>query len=293
MRIATLKLEGQERSAIVTERGLVFIETINRAFNVNWNDRLYDLLLNDQLDELNRWYQTGGKNRLEELPLIPDKDAAYAPLYRYPRKIIGVGFNYVENPSQLASIPENEEPVSFMKPDTSLIGPLDSICIPAQSEKTTAEAELAIIIGKCCKEVPESEAPDVVAGFTTALDMTAADIHQRNPRFLTRSKSFDTFFSFGPHFVTKDELPHLPDLEVSTILNGEVHKSNVVSNMIYRPWFIVSFFSQVMTLLPGDVILTGTPGAAVIRDGDVVECRIEGFEPLVNPVKNSLSSRRT
>ncbi|MEW9673122.1 fumarylacetoacetate hydrolase family protein [Ammoniphilus sp. 3BR4] len=288
MKLATIQIGGKERTSLVTESGLVLIETINQADNKNWDTYLYDILQKDQLGDINNWYQAEGKKRLRELPAIPHSDVTYAPLYRYPRKIVGVGFNYVEDPSLFASIPKNEEPVSFMKPDTSLIGPFDSICIPAQSEKTTAEAELAIIIGKRCKQVPESQAADVVAGFTTSLDMTAADLHQKNPRFLTRSKSFDTFFSFGPHFLTTDEFPNLMDVAVSTVLNGEVHKRNVVSNMLYRPWFIVSFFSQVMTLLPGDIIMTGTPGPAVIRDGDVVECRIDGFEPLVNPVQNSL-----
>jgi 2-keto-4-pentenoate hydratase/2-oxohepta-3-ene-1,7-dioic acid hydratase in catechol pathway len=148
----------------------------------------------------------------------------------------------------------------------------------------TAEAELAIIIGREAKDVSEEDAPSVVAGFTTVLDMTAEDILRRNPRYLTRSKSFDTFFSFGPELVTPDEIEDVEALEVSTVLNGEAWRSNTVSSMIFSPWWLVSFHSQIMTLLPGDVISTGTPGAVAIQDGDVVACRITGFEPLSNPV---------
>ena len=124
-------------------------------------------------------------------------------------------------------------------------------------------------------------------GTTIAdIDMTAEDILQKNPRYLTRSKSFDTFFSFGPELVTADEVEDVHRLEVSTIINGELHRKNAVANMMFTPWKLVSFHSKVMTLLPGDIISTGTPGAVVIRDGDVVTCDISGFAPLSNPVKD-------
>lgn len=173
-----------------------------------------------------------------------------------------------------------------MKPTTTIIGPGETINIPHQSERTTAEAELGVIIGKVCKDVEEADAMDYIAGYTTIIDITAEDILQRNPRYLTRSKSFDTFFSFGPEFVTPDEVGDLMKLEVSTIINGDLHRKNTVDHMTFNPLNLVSFHSKVMTLLPGDIISTGTPGAVVINDGDVVECRIEGFEPLVNHVRD-------
>jgi 2-keto-4-pentenoate hydratase/2-oxohepta-3-ene-1,7-dioic acid hydratase in catechol pathway len=114
--------------------------------------------------------------------------------------------------------------------------------------------------------------------------MTAKDIHAKNPRFMQRSKSFDTFFSFGPYLITADEYEDVKMINVETVLNGEVSHRNVVANMMYQPWYIVSFFSQIMTLYPGDVIMTGTPGSVVIRNGDVVECQINGFKALRNPV---------
>jgi 2-keto-4-pentenoate hydratase/2-oxohepta-3-ene-1,7-dioic acid hydratase in catechol pathway len=214
------------------------------------------------------------------------EEISFAPLYRLPRKIWGIGLNYRAHARDLSEKAPETEPASFLKPDTTIIGAGETILIPRQSERTTAEAELGIVIGKKCKDVDRQDWLSVVAGFTTILDMTAEDILRRNPRYLTRAKGFDTFFSFGPVLVTPDEVPDVLDLTVSTVLNGAVRASDRVANMTFPPDFLVSFHSAVMTLLPGDIISTGTPGAVVIQDGDRVECRIDGFEPLVNPVRD-------
>jgi 2-keto-4-pentenoate hydratase/2-oxohepta-3-ene-1,7-dioic acid hydratase in catechol pathway len=103
---------------------------------------------------------------------------------------------------------------------------------------------------------------------------------------LARAKGFDTFFAFGPQLLTPDEIDDLMSLRISTVLNGQVRASNVVANMAFPPDFLVSFISQGMTLCPGDVIITGTPGGVQISGGDTVECRIDGFKPLVNPVRD-------
>jgi 2-keto-4-pentenoate hydratase/2-oxohepta-3-ene-1,7-dioic acid hydratase in catechol pathway len=124
----------------------------------------------------------------------------------------------------------------------------------------------------------------VVAGFTTIIDMTAEDILRKNPRYLTLSKNFDTFFSFGPQIITPDEIENISRLNVQTVINGRVHAENTVSNMTFPPDFLVSFHSKVMTLLPGDIISTGTPRATPLSHGDKMECRISGFHPLINPV---------
>jgi 2-keto-4-pentenoate hydratase/2-oxohepta-3-ene-1,7-dioic acid hydratase in catechol pathway len=115
--------------------------------------------------------------------------------------------------------------------------------------------------------------------------MTAEDILQKNPRFLTRSKNFDTFFSFGPELITADEVPDVLNVKVGTYNNGRLHRENVVANMAFPPFYLVAFHSHVATLYPGDIISTGTPGAVVIGDGDVAECRIEGLGTLSNPVR--------
>lgn len=290
MRLATIRQGNQENAALVLESGVVPLKRLNEIFNQRWATDLYELIKSTQLDALNHWYQDEFQQKIKEEAfkelIVPFDRVTYAPLYRQPRKIWGIGLNYLEHAADLHEVSPDTEPASFMKPDTAIIGSGDTIQVPMQSERTTAESELGIIIGKTCKNVSEEDALDVVAGYTTIIDMTAEDILQKNPRYLTRAKSFDTFFSFGPQLVTPDEVDDVLELKVATIINGSVHRENTVSNMTFQPQFLISFHSQVMTLLPGDIISTGTPGAVVIRQGDVVSCRIDGFEQLDNRVED-------
>jgi 2-keto-4-pentenoate hydratase/2-oxohepta-3-ene-1,7-dioic acid hydratase in catechol pathway len=217
----------------------------------------------------------------------PTADVTFTAPYRRPRKIWGIGLNYVDHAADLSeSVPE--EPASFIKGDHTIIGTADEIPIPPQSERTTAEGELALVIGRECRNVSEEDALDHVFGVTTVLDQTAEDILQRNPRFLTRSKNFPGFFSFGPEIVPMAEVLErfgsIGAVEVSTVVNGDQTRTNTVEHMRYSPAFLVAFHSAVMPLFPGDVISTGTPGAIHVRAGDVAECRIPGIGRLVNPV---------
>ncbi|MTI54462.1 fumarylacetoacetate hydrolase family protein [Geosporobacter ferrireducens] len=286
MRLATIKKDGLETGGIMLPQGIIPISAVNQKYDRSWNTELLELIKSGQLEEINDWYCNGGREQLEALDeaIIPMDQVQFAPLYRHPRKIFGIGLNYVDHAADLAEKAPNTEPASFFKPDTTIIGPGDEIKIPLQSEKTTAEAELGIIFSKECKDVEREGWLRVVAGFTTIIDMTAEDILRVNPRYLTRSKSFDTFFSFGPQLVTSDEIEDVLKLKVATVINGQVHAENFVSNMTFPPDFLVSFHSKVMKMLPGDIISTGTPRAVHINHGDVVECWIDGFEPLVNPV---------
>ncbi|MDR0653618.1 MAG: fumarylacetoacetate hydrolase family protein [Synergistaceae bacterium] len=134
------------------------------------------------------------------------------------------------------------------------------------------------------RDIEHEDWLDYVAGFTTIIDMTAEDILRLNPRYLTHAKSFETFFSFGPHLVTPDEVPDVLGLNVQTVLNGNVHARNTVSNMTFPPDVLVSLHSKVFRWKPGDVLSTGTPRAVHINHGDTAECRIDGFAPLINPV---------
>jgi 2-keto-4-pentenoate hydratase/2-oxohepta-3-ene-1,7-dioic acid hydratase in catechol pathway len=276
LRLVTIRQGDREEAAVVLSDGAAPVREVYGSPEEDTD--LLSLLESGRFYELKEAHDRGEIRGGASYQL-----SSYAPLYRRPRKIWGIGLNYVEHASDLSEIAPADEPASFMRPDTTIIGPDDEVVLPAQSERVTAEAELAVIIGREAKNVAEEDAPSVVAGFTTVLDMTAEDILRRNPRYLTRSKSFDTFFSFGPELVTPDEIADLDLLEVSTVLNGEVQRHNVVSNMVFSLWWLVAFHSRVMTLLPGDVISTGTPGAVVIQEGDVAECRITGFEPLSNP----------
>lgn len=217
----------------------------------------------------------------------PREEAQFTAPYRHPRLIWGIGLNYRDHAADLAEIVP-EEPASFIKGDHTIIGPGDPIPLPPQSERTTSEAEMGIVIGSYCRNVSEEEALDHVLGVVPVLDQTAEDILQRNPRFLTRSKNFPGFFSFGPEIVPLDEVVatagRLEDVEVSTVVNGSETRTNTVSHMRFSPAFLISFHSKVMPLYPGDIISPGTPGAIHVRPGDVAECRIPGVGTLVNPV---------
>ncbi len=286
MKLATLRHLGVEQAALVLPSGLLPIVTLNQRLNRQWPTELFALIASGELAALNDWFRHGGREEAAALraDLLAPSAVTFGPLYRRPRKIWGIGLNYVAHAADLAEKAPNEEPASFMKPDTTIVGPGDTIKIPRQSEKTTGEAELGVILGRECKDVPESDWLSAVAGFTTILDMTAEDILRKNPRYLTRSKSFDTFFSFGPVMVTPDEIADVLKLKVATVINGRVHAENVVSNMTFPPPYLVAFHSRVMPWLPGDILSTGTPQAVPLAHGDVLECRIEGFEPLRNPV---------
>ncbi|MFV2015346.1 MAG: fumarylacetoacetate hydrolase family protein, partial [Candidatus Heimdallarchaeota archaeon] len=188
--------------------------------------------------------------------------------------------------SDLETATPSEYPVGFLKPDTTIIGHRQIIRIPQLSERTTGEAELGIIIGKECKDIDQTNWLDYVAGFTTIIDSTAEDILKKNTRYLGLSKSFDTFFSFGPHIMTPEELSDFSAIRVTTVLNNKIVGRNTVENMRFSLDFLVAFYSRVMTLVPGDIISTGTPKAGVLAHGDIIECHIDGFMPLINSVQD-------
>lgn len=285
MKLVTIAHKGREQVAFLTDRGMIPLAWLNEQEGTAWNTDLFTLLQQERLNSLRHWYTSGGQEHLDRAPALLAGEVSYRALYRQPGKIIGVGMNYLAKAIELSGRPPEDEPVIFLKPDTSLIGPGEAIHLPTGAGQITAEAELAIVIGHTCKKLREEEAMSVVAGYTTALDMTAKDIHARNPRFMQRAKSFDTFLSLGSSLSTPDEYDNLPNLEIETILNGQVTHSNSVSRMIFSPAYLISFLSHVMTLQPGDVILTGTPGSVVIEPGDEVGCRIAGLETLNNSVE--------
>ncbi|MGN7398013.1 fumarylacetoacetate hydrolase family protein [Peribacillus frigoritolerans] len=283
MRLATVKVNETEQAAIVYEQAVILIKDINRVEKKSWETNVFTILQKEQLNEINQWYKRVDEQKILDLALAEAKSIEYMPLYRQPKKIFGIGMNYMEKVRDFNASPTETEPVSFLKPDSSLIGLEEPIKLPIQSA-VSGEGELGIIIGKTCRNIEEHEVPEVVAGFTNTLDMTAKDIHARNPRFLQVSKIFDTFFSFGPHLITFDEIPNLEDVSVSTVLNGESIHTNTIRNMMFPPWLIVSYFSKIVTLSPGDIIMTGTPGSVLLSDGDIVECKINDFPSLRNPV---------
>lgn len=207
---------------------------------------------------------------------VPADHLSFAAPLERPGKLWGIGLNYADHASDLNE-DRPTEPASFMKPSTTVTGPGGPIRLPPSdiTERVTAEAELALVVGRTCSDVDRENVDDVIAGYLPVIDMTAEDILERNPRFLTRAKSFDSFLVFGRSLVTVDRAHPLDELSVKTVINGEVAAENEIRNMMTKPRELVSFHSKVMTLEPGDVISTGTPGAKHIRPGDAVSAEVE------------------
>ncbi|WP_457567405.1 fumarylacetoacetate hydrolase family protein [Desulfurobacterium sp.] len=196
-------------------------------------------------------------------------------------KVVAVGLNYKAHAEEMGK-PLPEEPLLFMKPSTSVISNKMKIILPPVSERVDYEGELAIVIGKKCKNVKEEEAKEVILGYTCFNDVTARDLQKKDVQY-TRAKSFDTFGPYGPWINIDIEPTGLP---ITTRVNGEVKQQGNTSDMIFSPFYLVSYISRIMTLLPGDVIITGTPpGVGPLRNGDKVEIEIEGIGTLINYVK--------
>jgi 2-keto-4-pentenoate hydratase/2-oxohepta-3-ene-1,7-dioic acid hydratase in catechol pathway len=198
-----------------------------------------------------------------------------------PSKIVAVGLNYADHISEMTE-EARKDPVLFIKPSTAVIGHKDYIVCPAMSQRVDYEGELAVVIGRRCKDVEEEDANDYIFGFTCFNDVTARDLQSIDGQW-TRAKSFDTFAPMGP-WIARGLDAHYLDLEVR--VNGEVKQSSNTSFLLHNVEELVSFISKVMTLLPGDVIATGTPsGISPIKPGDVVEVEIEGIGVLENYVR--------
>jgi 2-keto-4-pentenoate hydratase/2-oxohepta-3-ene-1,7-dioic acid hydratase in catechol pathway len=214
---------------------------------------------------------------LEGVATLPLELATPVLPYDVPPKIWCIGLNYKTHAEDINAV-QPEEPGSFMKPASCMFGPGGDIVLPPAhvSDDVDAEGELGVVIGKTCRFVPMSDVPSVIFGYTTTLDLTALDVLRKNPRYLTRAKSIDTFFSFGPVITTADEIADVDGLEVITEHNDGVCSRDFVRNMRHRPYELVRFHSDFFTLYPGDLISTGCPKGARIKRGDRVAARIEG-----------------
>ena len=195
-------------------------------------------------------------------------------------KVVAVGRNYADHAREMGNeVPSR--PMVFLKPNTSVVGPDDPIVLPDFSQEVSYEAELAVVIGRLAKDVSPEAAPAYVLGYTVANDVTARDA-QRTDGQWARAKGFDSACPLGP-WIDTDLNPE--DVGVRSRVNGEVKQDGRTSDMIFDVPFLVSYVSEAMTLLPGDVILTGTPaGVGLVDVGDRVECEVEGIGVLSNPV---------
>jgi 2-keto-4-pentenoate hydratase/2-oxohepta-3-ene-1,7-dioic acid hydratase in catechol pathway len=200
-----------------------------------------------------------------------------------PSKVVAVGRNYADHAREMGGEPP-AEPVLFLKPSTAVVGHGDPIAYPVKlTQRVDYEGELAVIIGRLCREVPAAQAAEVIFGYTCANDVTARDLQARDGQW-TRAKGFDTFCPLGP-WIETDADP--ADLELTTVVNGEVRQQTRTSQLLYDVPALVEYVSTVMTLLPGDVLLTGTPaGVGPLEDGDEVSVTIENVGSLRNTVVN-------
>jgi 2-keto-4-pentenoate hydratase/2-oxohepta-3-ene-1,7-dioic acid hydratase in catechol pathway len=195
-------------------------------------------------------------------------------------KVVGIGRNYAAHAAELGNeLPS--EPLMFLKPNTSVVGPGDPVFYPRQSSEVHYEGELAVVIGRICRDVPVERVADVVYGYTVGNDVTARDLQRGDVQF-TRAKGFDSFCPLGPWIETDLDTS---DLLVTTHLNGDLVQSGTTKDLIFDVPTLVAYVSSVMTLLPGDVILTGTPeGVGPMQVGDEVEVTVAGIGSLTNKV---------
>ncbi len=197
-----------------------------------------------------------------------------------PSKVVAVGLNYRDHAKELGmDLPK--EPLIFLKPASSVIGPMEKIVCPPSSNQVEYEAELGVVIGKRAKDVIAEKALDFVLGYTCLNDVTARDLQKKDVQF-TRSKSFDTFCPIGPFIQTKLDPSKV---QVRSFLNGEKRQDSNTSQLVHPVERLLEFISSIMTLEPGDVIATGTPyGVGKICPGDEIVVEVEGIGRLINPV---------
>lgn len=237
------------------------------------------------------FFETDGLNRLRKwvdqnkssLPLVKE-DTRLGPCFQRPSKIICVGLNYTKHAFE-SKMPLPPEPIIFFKSTSALTGPNDGVIIPKNSKKTDWEVELAVVVGKKATYVEEKDAMEYVAGFCLHNDYSEREFQlERNGQW-AKGKGCDTFAPMGPYLVTKDDVKDFNDLHMWLKVNGKMMQDNNSDDMIFEVPFLISYISQFMTLLPGDVISTGTPSGVghgfhppvYLKKGDIVELGIEGL----------------
>ncbi len=213
----------------------------------------------------------------EQFPLVDVR--LLAPVI--PRsKVACIGRNYADHAAEMGGeVPP--EPLVFLKPNTSVVGPFDPIVYPTQSEDVQFEGELAVVIGRICRDVPEKQAADVIYGYTVANDVTARDLQRRDGQW-ARAKGFDSFCPVGP-WIETDLDP--ADLHLTTTLNGDMRQEGHTRDLMFDVPTVIAYITSFMTLLPGDVVLTGTPaGVGPMQPGDSVSVTVDGIGTLTNTV---------
>jgi 2-keto-4-pentenoate hydratase/2-oxohepta-3-ene-1,7-dioic acid hydratase in catechol pathway len=279
MKLCTFTHQNATQAGVLRSDKIIPVSEVNAKAGTKLPEELLALIQKDGIEEL----RSASERITASLPLSEVKLRLPYPV---PPKIWCIGLNYKSHAEDLSAV-QPEEPGSFMKPTSSLFEPGGAIELPPEdvSNDVDAEGELGLVFGKRCRDLPLERAHEALLGYTTTLDLTALDHLRRNTRYLQRSKSFDTFFSFGPVIVTKDEVADVDALEVVTMHNGKEFSRDFVRNMRHRPFSLVSFHTQFMTFEPGDILSTGCPKGARIQPGDSVEAWVEGVGRLTASVR--------
>jgi 2-keto-4-pentenoate hydratase/2-oxohepta-3-ene-1,7-dioic acid hydratase in catechol pathway len=252
------------------------------------NDKKYDVSAFGE-DYTEQFFETDGLNRLADfikdnlLPEVAGDVRLGSPIAR-PSKLVCIGLNYADHAKE-TNAPLPPEPVIFMKSTTAIVGPFDDIIIPKNSVKTDWEVELAVVIGKKASYVEEAEAMDYVAGYVLHNDVSEREFQLERNGTWDKGKGCDTFAPLGPFLATPDEISDPHNLRLWLKVNGETMQDGTTSNFIFNLPHLISYTSQFMTLLPGDIISTGTPAGVglgmkppiYLKVGDVVELGIEGL----------------
>jgi 2,4-didehydro-3-deoxy-L-rhamnonate hydrolase len=246
------------------------------SFGEDYNEQFFE---NDGLDRLQKFVESNNV----KLPKL-SKDIHLASPVARPSKLICIGLNYADHAKETnAQIPK--EPIIFFKSTTALIGPNDDVIIPKNSKKTDWEVELAVVIAKKTSYVEESEALNYVAGYCLHNDLSEREFQLERGGQWVKGKSCDTFAPLGPFLATQDEITDVNNMRLWLKLNGQTMQDGTTANLIFKIPFLISYLSQFMTLLPGDVISTGTPAGVglgmnpqvYLKAGDVVELGIDGL----------------
>ena len=311
MRLATFEVQGQDRIGAVTRRTVIDLnlahdlyaselsgekEDVPKAFPETMIDFLrlgegirgYASRLEEHVCELSEADPEGTRHR----GVVRDvADIHVLPPVPAPSKIVCLGLNYRDHAEE-AHVPIPERPILFSKPSTAIVGPGDPVIYPRISSQVDYEVELAVVMGKKCRNIGESDAAAYIGGYTVFNDVSARDIQFSDKQWF-RGKSFDTFAPTGPYLVLRDQVTDPHRLKMKLTVNGETRQNSTTENMIFKIPQVVAFISRVMTLQPGDIIATGTPAGVgfyskperkLLRVGDVMEAEIESIGLLRNRV---------
>jgi 2,4-didehydro-3-deoxy-L-rhamnonate hydrolase len=273
MKLVRFGTAGKEKPGVVNKDGKILDCS---SFGLDWSEEFFE---QDGLDSLSKWLEVN----IDKLQEISSETRLGSPIRR-PSKIICVGLNYFLHAKE-SGMAVPEVPILFMKATSSLCGPFDEIIIPKNSTKTDWEVELAVVIGKKASYVEKEDAMDYVAGYCLHNDVSERDFQLNHGGQWVKGKSADHFAPLGPYLVTKEEIADPHQLRLWLSVNGQMLQDSNTSDLVFDIPTLVSYISEYMTLLPGDVISTGTPSGVglglkpprYLKDGDVVELGIDGL----------------